>query len=279
MIKIDSHQHFWNFDPIRDSWIDDTMSVLQRDYLPDELSSILKKNEILGCVAVQASESLEENEFLIDLMQKNEIIKGVVGWLDLTQKDVSVDLEKYHNSIYMKGFRYVLQDKKPRDLILNPLFLHNLEKLGLRNFTYDILIFPDQLASVIEMVKKLPNQKFVLDHIAKPNIKNGEMSSWCENIKVLSKYSNVYCKVSGLVTEADWQKWEKEDFYPYLDVLIDAFGINRLMFGSDWPVCNLGGTYEQVVNIVDQYFNAFSIEEKERFYGLNTIEFYSLSNF
>ena len=276
VLKIDAHQHFWQFDPQRDSWITDEMSILQRDYLPAELGEIYQEYDIDGCVAVQASQSLAENDFLLDLASKNDFIKGVVGWVDLQHERVEDQLAQYAESKKMKGFRHLLQGEPNRALMLEPAFMRGISYLEKYGFSYDLLIFPDQLSFASELAAAFSKQRFVLDHIAKPDIKGKSVEGWKNDIKLLAENDNVYCKVSGLVTEADWKTWHRDDFVPYLDVVFEAFGIDRLMYGSDWPVCNLAGDYKGVVNIVENYLDKLSENEKALFWGQNAIKFYQL---
>jgi L-fuconolactonase len=274
--RIDAHQHFWKFDPVRDSWITGEMSVIQKDFFPDDLKPLLQQNSFDGCVAVQASQSEEETEFLISLANQNDFIKGVVGWVDLQAIDVEERLAKYKSIPVVKGFRHVLQGEPQRDLMLKPEFKRGIVALQTYGFTYDILIFPDQIKFSDELVSSFPEEKFVIDHIAKPYIKRKEIDEWKKDMERITEHENVYCKISGMVTEADWKEWKKEDFKPYLDVVVNAFGTNRILFGSDWPVCLVAASYEAMLAIVTDYFSAFSKEEQERFFGLNAIRFYNL---
>jgi L-fuconolactonase len=274
--RIDAHQHFWQFDPVRDNWITDDMSVIQKDFLPENLKSVLDKNGLDGSVAVQASQSEKETEFLISLAEENKFIMGVVGWVDLQADDIKDRLAKYKSIPVIKGFRHVLQGETQRDLMLQPSFKRGIAALQQFGFTYDILIFPDQLKFCRKLVAEFPDQKFVIDHLAKPGIKNGEIEEWKNEMNLMAAYPNVYCKISGMVTEADWKNWKDEDFKPYLDVLVDAFGVERLMYGSDWPVCLLAGSYEKVMSIVINYFSSFSPEEQDQIFGLNAKHFYKL---
>lgn len=276
MNRIDAHQHFWQFDPVRDNWITDDMSVIQKDFLPENLKPVLDKNGIDGSVAVQASQSEKETEFLISLAEENKFIMGVVGWVDLQADDIKDRLAKYKSIPVIKGFRHVLQGETQRDLMLQPSFKRGIAALQQFGFTYNILIFPDQLKFCRELVAAFPNQKFVIDHLAKPGIKNGEIEEWKNEMNLMAAYPNVYCKISGMVTEADWKNWKDEDFKPYLDVLVNAFGVQRLMYGSDWPVCLLAGSYEKVMGIVINYFSSFSQEEQDQIFGLNAKHFYEL---
>lgn len=273
---IDSHQHFWKYDPIRDSWITDDMNVIQRDFFPQDLKPLLLENKISGCVAVQADQSETENLFLLSLADQNDFIKGVVGWIDLQADDIEEKLAQYAAQKKLKGFRHVLQGEKQRDFMLRTAFINGIRKLNQFNYTYDILIFPDQLKFTEEFVRRFPDQPFVIDHLAKPHIKDQKISEWKEDIERLSKYENVFCKISGMVTEANWKSWKHEDFKPYLDVVVNAFGIKRLMYGSDWPVCLVAASYDEMLGIVRNYFSSFSQEEKTMLFSGNAIRFYNL---
>ena len=275
-MKIDSHQHFWKFDPVRDSWIDSSMSAIQRDFYPDDLKTILDKNGIDGCMAVQADQSETETEFLLGLAENNDFIKGVVGWVDLRAGDIARRLEYFSQFKKLKGFRHVLQGEADRALMLTPSFTNGINALRVHDFTYDILIFPDQLGYTHQLVKTFSGRRFVIDHIAKPDIKNKNIEKWANGIKAIAKHDNVWCKVSGMVTEADWQNWQQTDFEPYLDTVFEAFGTKKVMFGSDWPVCNVAGGYDKMIAIVKNYTAKLSNDDQDRFWGLNAAEFYKL---
>jgi L-fuconolactonase len=275
-LKIDAHQHFWNFDPVRDSWITDEMSVIRKDFLPEHLQPILQENGFDGCVAVQADQSEGETKFLLELANKNDFIKGVVGWIDLLSENIKERLSHYEPFKKLKGFRHILQGEKDRAYMLKPEFTGGINELKQFNYTYDILIFPDQLQFTKKFVESFPEQKFVIDHLAKPYIKDKKIDRWKEDLQQLAQYENVYCKISGMVTEADWQNWKQEDFIPYMDVVMNAFGTDRTMFGSDWPVCLLAANYTGVADIVKNYFSSFSQNEQDKFFGHNAIKFYNL---
>lgn len=277
MIRIDSHQHFWNYDAIQHSWINDEMAVIRRDFLPQELAKVLQENQVTGCVAVQADQSIAENNFLLGLAGSYSFIKGIVGWVDLQSPNLNEVLETYAQLDIVKGFRHILQGEQQRDLMLKDTFLHGIKQLQQHDFTYDILILPDQLKYIPEFVAQFPNQRFVIDHLAKPLIKQQEIKDWKRDITELAQYENVWCKVSGMVTEADLKSWKQEDFEPYLDVLVNAFGTGKLMYGSDWPVCLAGGEYGEVMNVVSTYFSRFSVHEQELLFGKNAIDFYRLA--
>ncbi len=277
MLKIDSHQHFWKYDPIKTSWITEEMAVLKRDYLPPELGLILKANGFDGCVVVQSDQSEQENDFQRFNAEKYDFVKGIVGWVDLLSNDVEERLKYYSQFKKLKGFRHVLQDESQRDFMLRPDFLNGISLLSKYHFTYDILINSDQLGFAKELVARFPEQKFVIDHIAKPSIKNKSISKWRDEMTAISKYKNVFCKISGMVTETRWKLWSTDEFDPYIDIVVEAFGIDRVMFGSDWPVCTLSASYEEVYGIVNSYFSRYNDEEQQKVFGRNAIEFYSLS--
>jgi L-fuconolactonase len=276
MKRIDSHQHFWNFDPVRDSWVNDDMKVIQKDFLPQNLEPLLQQNNFEGCVTVQSNQSEAENDFHLQNAENFDFIKGVVGWVDLQAANIEERLQHYSRFKKMKGFRHVLQSELQRDLMLQPTFRNGIKLLKRYNFTYDILIFPDQLKYIPLFVSSFPDQLFVIDHLAKPAIKEKEINDWKKDIEALAKLENVYCKISGMVTEANWKSWLKEDFKPYMDVVVEAFGTNRIMFGSDWPVCLIAASYKETVDIAENYFSSFSKDEQHKFFALNAAYFYNL---
>ena len=273
--RIDSHQHFWIFDPIRDSWIDDSMQKIQRDFLPEDLSPLLSENKFSGCVAVQASQSEEETNFLLDLASKNDFIKGVVGWVDLRSENISERLNHFSKFEKLKGFRHVVQGEAD-DFMYGTTFRNGIAALKEFDFTYDILIFHRQLPAAIDLVKSFPEQKFVIDHIAKPDIRSREIASWKKGIEEISKFENVKCKISGMVTEADWNNWKPSDLKPYLDVVFENFSADRLMFGSDWPVCNVASDYKELAKTLEDYISKFSIEDQNKIWFENVKSFYQL---
>ncbi len=275
-MRIDAHQHFWKFDPIRDSWITGDMSVIQRDFMPEDLAPLLRQNGFDGCVAVQADQSEEQTHFLIDLANENTFIKGIVGWVDLGADNIEERLAHFQQFKIVKGFRHVLQGEAQRDFMLRPSFKKGIAALRNCNFTYDILIYEDQLRFIPGFVSSFPDQPFIIDHLAKPVIKERKIEEWKKGIAAVAQFQNVYCKLSGMVTEADWKGWCKEDFTPYLDVVADAFGPNRILFGSDWPVCLVAAEYSEVVNLVDDYFSAYTKDEKQQIFGGNATAFYNL---
>ncbi len=274
-MSIDAHQHFWHYDPVRYDWIDDSMTQLQRDFLPDDLGPILNQHAMQGSVAVQAHQSLEETQFLLGLAEQHDSILGVVGWTDLKADNLEDQLQHLNSFEKLKGFRHILQVEEP-EFMLEDRFQEGIAMLSNYDFTYDILIFPHQLKAATELVSRHPNQAFVLDHLAKPYIKDGKLDQWAGDLWLLAQHPKVYCKLSGLITEADRQNWKTEHIYPYLDIALAAFGVDRLMFGSDWPVCQLAGSYHQVVELLDQYLDGYPQEDLDKIWGLNAIEFYQL---
>ncbi len=277
-MTIDAHQHFWRYSPQSHKWITDEMSVLKKDFLPDDLLTLLQANQIDGCVAVQADQSDKETEFLIALANSYPYLKGVVGWIDLQLpiRELEVRLQQLSKEEKLKGFRHIVQDEPSNAFMLQKSFMNGIETLGAFNFTYDLLIYPRQLPAAIELVSKFPRQAFVLDHIAKPSIRSGDIENWKKQVSELSEFENVYCKVSGLVTEATWNNWEYDQFVPYLDVIFETFGTSRIMFGSDWPVCLLAGQYQAVANIIIRYISHFSENEQIQIMGQNAVHFYQL---
>jgi L-fuconolactonase len=275
-MHIDSHQHFWQYNPQRDGWITDEMSILRRDFLPENLIPELHANQMHGCVAVQADQSEQETMFLLDLASRFSEIKGVVGWVDLCSGRLPERLEYFSQFEKLCGFRHVVQSEPDDRYMLREDFVAGIASLQQFNFSYDILIYSRQLPAAIELVAKFPKQRFVLDHIAKPLVRSGVISPWAEQIRTIATSSNVYCKLSGLVTEADWKNWRDADFKPYLDVVLDAFGPKRLMFGSDWPVCLLAGSYQDVKDLIINYIRELPNEDREKILGLNAATFYGL---
>jgi L-fuconolactonase len=274
-MRIDAHQHFWKYNPVRDSWIDSSMEAIRKDFLPKDLKPILEANAIDGCIAVQADQSETETNFLLDLAQKNTFIKGVVGWVDLRTENVEERLGYFAKNKLFKGVRHIVQAEKD-DFVLDIKFQNGIKKLGDFGLVYDILVFPNQLENVIKLVQGSPNQQFVLDHIAKPQISKGIDKQWREQIYKLASFKNVACKISGMVTETENFEWKTEAFTPFLDTIVDAFGIPRVLFGSDWPVCLLAEEYKGVLQIIENYFADFSEEEQQQIMGENATAIYNL---
>jgi L-fuconolactonase len=275
MEKVDSHQHFWNFDPIRDNWITEEMGVIRHDFLPHDLKPLLDANGINSCVAVQADQSEEETDFLLSLAAENDFIKGVVGWVNLCAENIHERLEYYSQFPLLKGFRHILQ-LEPVEFIQKSEFQRGVAALKSYGFTYDILIYPKHLPVTPDLIRRNNEQLFVIDHLAKPDIKNGTIAGWASYLKELAAHENVYCKLSGMVTEADHKHWKKEDIYPFMDKVFECFGPERLMFGTDWPVCLLAADYSMVNQLVQEYLDNLSVSEQEMIWGKNATSFYNL---
>ncbi len=275
-MKLDAHQHFWRYSAEEYPWIP-VGSALQRDWLPADLEALQRPLGFDGSIAVQARQSVEESCWLLQLADADPRIHGVVGWVDLRDEavdDVLVELASHRRFV---GVRHVVQDEPDDRFLVRSEFVRGLRKLAAHRLTYDLLIYPHQLPAAIELVRLLPEQPFVLDHLAKPRIKAGELSPWREQIRELAQSPNVWCKVSGVVTEADWQAWKPSDFAPYFEVALEAFGPGRLMFGSDWPVCQLAADYSAVHELALSTWNGLSADELAAVWGGNCARFYGLA--
>jgi L-fuconolactonase len=272
---IDAHVHFWNYNKTRDTWITDEMKILQRDFLPKDIELVLKENNVDGVVAVQADQSEFETIFLLELSRPNHFIKGIVGWVNFQDKNIEERLQYFSQFKIIKGFRHIVQ-AEPDKFLENENFLKGIRSLKSFGYTYDVLIYPNQLKYAIEFVNKFPGQKFIIDHCAKPFIKNKAIEEWKKYLKEISHNENVYCKLSGLFTEAAWNEWNDRDFYPYLDVVFESFGTSRLVYGSDWPVMLLSGKYRQWKNLLENYMKNFSNKEKQNVFNKNAVDFYDL---
>ncbi|MGH9521844.1 MAG: amidohydrolase family protein [Terriglobales bacterium] len=273
-MRIDAHQHFWKYDAVRDAWITAEMSVLQRDYLPSDLVPELVRNEITGTIAVQADQSESETAFLLSLAERHSFILGVVGWVDLRSPLVGERLEYYSRFERLVGFRHIVQ-AEPDDLfLLRQDLMRGLRLLQSFGYSYDLLVYPRQMHAAIELAHRLPDLRLVLDHIGKPPIRDGVRGPWRQQIHALAENPNVYCKLSGLVTEADWKRWTPNDCKPYLDAVFEAFGPERLIFGSDWPVCLLAAGYGQVTSLIAEYAAQCGSGALDAIMGSNAISFY-----
>jgi len=276
-MKIDSHQHYWHFNTADYGWMGENMSVIKRDFLPTDLLPELKSIDFDGSVAVQARQSLEETNWLLQLADEHPHIKGVVGWLDLQSEQAEEQIAAFAKHPKAAGVRHVIHDEEDLDFMLRPAFIRGVQLLEKYDLAYDILIFPTHLANTIEFVKQFSDKQiFVVDHIAKPLIKDGIVSPWKEDIVALAKFPNVYCKVSGMVTEADWNTWKPENIRPYLDVIMEAFGTERILIGSDWPVCLVAGKYSEVMQVVTDYISTFTEKEQDLMLGGNAAKAYKL---
>ena len=273
---IDTHHHFWKYSAKEYDWINDDMKVIRKDFLPADLLKEIKAAGVDGAVSVQARQSVEESDWLLEMAEKNDFLKGVVGWVDLRNKGVDKDLERLAKHKKFKGVRHVVQGEPDINFILGAAFNEGIKKLLKYDLRYDILIFEKQLKPSIAFVDKHPKQVFILDHIAKPRIKERILSPWREDMLELAKRPNVYCKISGMLTEADWKKWSAADLAPYFDTTLQAFGAKRLMLGSDWPVMLVAGKYKQWVDMVKEVVSRYSAAEQERILYKNAVEAYKL---
>ena len=276
MMFIDSHQHFWRYDAREYGWIDDSMKSLRRDFMPEDLEPELERNGFHGCVAVQARQNLAETRWLLELAGSHPFIKGVVGWVDLRSPELRLQLESLCGNPKLAGIRHIVQSEPDNRFLMQSDFLSGIAVLQEFNLTYDILIYPRHLSVAAEFVAQFERQRFVLNHLAKPDIRGRELATWSRSIRELAKFPNVYCKLSGLVTEADWDKWAEEDFAPYLDVAFECFGASRLMIGSDWPVCTVAGSYSRVLDVVKNYLAKVPLEAREAVLGKTAGEVYRL---
>lgn len=275
LMRLDAHQHFWRYAPDDYPWIQPGWSI-QRDFLPADLAPELKACGLDGSVAVQARQSLDETRWLLRLADAHPLIKAVVGWVDICSSSIESQLAEFALHPKMAGVRHVVQDEPDDRFMLREDFQYGIAALGGFGMTYDLLVFPRQMGAAIQLVRSFPLQPFVLDHMAKPAIRDGCLSPWREQLMELAASPNVMCKVSGIVTEAHWQKWGAEDFRPYLEAVFEAFGPERLMFGSDWPVALLSARYEQVFEIVCDHLAGWPKGTDEKIFGLNAARFYNL---
>jgi L-fuconolactonase len=276
-MRIDAHQHFWRYNPQEYGWIDDSMSTLRRDFLSADLQAELEQSGIAGAIAVQARQTLYETKWLLELATASSFIAGVVGWVDLQSPDVVSQLAELAKNPKLVGVRHIVQSEPDDRFLLRPRFLRGISILEKFDLTYDILIYPQQLPMAIEFVQHFPRQRFALDHLAKPLIKSGALQPWAFGIRKLAEFPNVYCKLSGLVTEADWNDWKLAQIKPYLDVALESFGSERLMIGSDWPVCNVASSYSEVMNLVAEYFSSYSGDIRDAVLGGNAAKFWNLA--
>lgn len=273
---IDAHQHFWNYNHDEYGWIDDSMAALRRDFLPADLEPELNSSSFAGSVAVQARQTLEETRWLLELADHTPTILGVVGWVDLCSVEVRSQLATFAKHPKFVGVRHIVQSEPDDRFLLRPDFLRGISLLEEFDLAYDILIYPRHLAVAAEFVERFPRQRFVLDHMAKPQIKTQEIDRWTRDLRRLALFPNVFCKLSGLITESDWRRWTPEDIAPYLDVAFESFGADRLMIGSDWPVCLVAATYSRTVDTVKNYVSGHSSETYAAVLGGNARRFWRL---
>ena len=274
---IDAHQHFWIYSPDEYGWIDDSMAALRRDFLPNDLKLELERSGFHGSVAVQARQTLEETRWLLELAESSPWILGIVGWVDLRSRDVRSQLKVLAQNPKLVGIRHIVQSEPDDRFLLQPDFLRGISALEEFDLAYDILIYTKHLPVAAEFVQRFPRQRFVLDHLAKPPIKSGDIESWAQGIRRLAEFPNLFCKLSGLVTEADWQHWQPEQIIPFLDVAFEAFGPDRLMIGSDWPVCLVAASYARWVEVLQAYLLQQNPDFRESVLGGNARRFWRLA--
>lgn len=276
MLHIDAHQHFWIYNEREFAWLDDSMVPLRRNFLPADLQPELKANDFQGSVVVQTRQALEETRWLLTLAKENPSILGVVGWADLCSPDIELQLKGLAGNPKLVGLRHIVQSEPDDRFLLRPEFIRGMAALEEFNLAYDILIYAKHLPAAIEFVQLFPRQRFVLDHMAKPPIKLKEIDQWADGIRCLAAFPNVFCKMSGLLTEADWQHWSPGDIAPYLEVAFDSFGPDRLMIGSDWPVCLVAASYAQATGLVKDYILKRAPDRASDVLGGNAQRFWRL---
>ena len=275
-MKIDSHQHFWRYTAAEYGWIDESMSGLRRDFLPSDFRREMERASVDASIAVQARQSLGETEWLLELADENPFVAGVIGWIDLQADSAAEQLSRFAAHVKLVGVRHIVQDEADDRFMLRPAFCRGISLLESRGLTYDILIYPRHLPAAAELVARFGRQRFVLDHLAKPDIRRREIREWERGIRELAKFPLVYCKLSGLVTEADWSHWTTDDVRPYLDVAFDCFGPDRLLAGSDWPVCTLASDYARTIALVDDYMASRPAAERDAVMGGNAARLWRL---
>jgi L-fuconolactonase len=275
-MRIDAHQHFWMYSPAQYGWISEQMLALKRDFLPKDLKPLLDGHLLDGSIVVQARQDLDETRWLLELADENDFIKGVVGWVDLCSPDLPGQLERFAANGKFVGVRHIVQGEADDEFMLRPEFQRGIGRLAEHGLTYDLLLYPRHLPVAVKLVREFPEQRFVLDHIAKPAIADGLMDPWQRDIRELAQFGNVFCKLSGMVTEGRWKEWTAQDFRPYLDVVCGAFGKGRLLIGSDWPVCTLSGSYEETMGIVMDYVRQSMPDETDDILGGSCMRFYGV---
>jgi L-fuconolactonase len=276
VLQVDTHQHFWNYDPAEYAWIDDRMTPLRRDFLPLDARREMDAIGVIACIAVQVRQTLEETAWLLELADEFPFIAGVIGWVDLQAPDVDAQLARVAAHSRLVGIRHIVQ-AEPDGFLERPAFLRGIARLEPFDLTYDILVYARQMPAAVAFARAFPRQRFVLDHLGKPDVRAQEYQSWRAQLNQLAALPNVHCKLSGLVTEADWGSWKPEQLRPYLDAALDAFGPDRLMIGSDWPVCTLAGTYKDVIGVTLDAIGEYSVTEQERMLGGTARDLWSLA--
>ena len=275
-MRVDSHQHFWRYSPAGHPWIDGSMSVLARDFMPPELEVELKRAGFEASVVVQVGQSLEETQFLLGLAEAHRFIRGVVGWVDLRAPQLERTLSELSAHPCFKGVRHIVQSE-PSEFLADPTFRAGVAQLARFDLSYDVLVYAHQLPEAVDFVQALPQARFVLDHLAKPEIRKGKLEPWREHLLRLAVLPNVACKLSGLITEAAWNAWRPDDLKPFIDAAVESFGPSRLLVGSDWPVCTLAGSYADVMAVFHDYFAQFSAAEQAAIFGGTAERVYRLS--
>ena len=274
--RIDAHQHFWLYDPAEHGWMSDKLAALRRDFMPHDLKPLLQTLEFDGCVTVQVRQNVDETRWMLELADRHDFIRGVVGWVDLRSPNLRTQLDHFAGHPKLVGVRHIVQDEPDNNFMLRDDFRRGIGQLAAFGLTYDVLVYPRQLAAAFRLVEEFPGQPFVLDHIAKPPIAEGSLTPWESDLRRLAELPNIYCKLSGMVTEARWNAWQPSDFHPYLDVVFEAFGPDRLMIGSDWPVCTLAAEYAAAMSIVLDYISQLPPAAQDGILGENCARFYGL---
>ena len=274
---IDAHHHLWKYNPGEYGWMDDSMTILKRDYLPGELEQEVRRTGIKGTVAVQARQCMEETRWLLELADKHSFIKGVVGWFDLCSPGLENALEEFVPHPRLVGARHVIHDEPDDDYMLRHDFIQGIGQLERHNLVYDLLLFPRHLSRAEKLVGMFPRLRFVLDHLGKPPIKSGKLEPWKSGIQNLAQHPNVWCKLSGMVTEADHKQWDYKELRPYMEVVLNAFGTERIMMGSDWPVCRLAGEYSQVVEVVTNFIQSMDSKAQVNILYQNAVDCYQIN--
>ena len=277
-MRIDAHQHFWSLERFPHPWITEDLKPLRHNFGPEELTPLLKRHQLEGAVLVQPFSSIEETRWLLTLATQHSCIKGVVGWADLASTDLDAQLESFQEHPKFVGIRHVVHDEPDVNWLLRPEVQGGLSDLELRKIPYDLLIKPPHLAAALQVARKFPGLPLVIDHIAKPRIADGGWDDWAEGIAELSRCPNVWCKLSGMITEASWQDWKPSDLQRYVDHVLNLFTPQRLMFGSDWPVCLLAGNYDRVIEALRSNLASLGTEEQSRIWGESATQFYRLKS-
>lgn len=275
-MRIDAHQHFWDLDRFDYRWMPPEPSPLRRNFLPEQLSAILSRNRFDGSILVQANTLLAETRWLLEIASAHEFVRGVVGWVDLAQSRVGEQLEEFQKHPKFKGVRHPVHDESDLNWLVRENVLQGLSEVARRGLPYDLLLRPQHLPLIPKLAERTPNLRMVIDHMAKPLIAAGEMDEWARDMELAAAIPQVYCKLSGMITEADWKSWKAEDMKPYIAHVFELFGPDRLMFGSDWPVCLQAGTWKEVLAAFTQALGPVTMEVRSRLLGETAQQFYHL---